>query len=124
MFVILLSRDWIPARHPSASQCVALWNAPNNAALRAAVLDVGYPVVEVHGAFSEDRYQGCAATFSGDIGEPWALYSAVRIPGTETPLRWQLDVAESRWGSGVQLPPQDAPQPNATVRPNGTVSLT
>jgi hypothetical protein len=121
---LLWLQDWLPGRAPSTEQCVAFWNAPSNASIRTAVLEDGYPVVEIDGVYSEGRYQGCSATFSGDLGEPWALYSAVRIPGTDTPLRWQLDVDESRWGSGFQLPPNERPQPNATVRPDGTAFLT
>jgi hypothetical protein len=86
------------------------------------VKGIGYSAAEIGGDFSEDRYQGCYATFGADIGEPWALYSAVRIPGTGDPLRWRLEAREAEWGIGFP-PPWDRPQPNATVKPDGSLSL-
>jgi hypothetical protein len=121
--VLLFLRDWVPSVAPSTSECVALWNAPDNAALRSEISDRGYPSAEISGAFSEARYQGCFATFSGEVGEPWALYSATRIPGTDTPLWWRLDVDDPRWGAGFP-PPWNQPRPNVLVHSDGNVSLT
>jgi hypothetical protein len=120
--VVLFLLGWVPKDAPSTTECVALWNAPNNAAFRSRVSDLGYPSAEIGGAFSEDRYQGCFVTFSGGAREPWALYSATRIPGADTPLRWMLDAFEPHWGSGFPTP-RDQPRPNATVEPDGSVSL-
>jgi hypothetical protein len=84
--VVLFLSDWFPRDAPSTSECVALWNASNNAEFRSGVSHRGYSSVEIRGVFSEERYQGCFATFSGDVGEAWALYSATRIPGSDRQL--------------------------------------
>jgi hypothetical protein len=121
--VVLFFRDWVPHTVPTTAECIALWNAPENADLREQVRDGGYPSAQIGGAFSESRYQGCFATFAGHIGEPWALYPAVRIPGTDRPLRWRLDVSERRWGEGTQPPPGEEPRANVDVEPDGSVSF-
>jgi hypothetical protein len=59
----------------------------------------GYPAADIDGTFSEGRYQGCSAWLLDVVGEPWALYSATRIPGEETPLNWKLALRGRRWGA-------------------------
>jgi hypothetical protein len=120
--IVLFLRAWVLAEAPSREECVALWNAPRNAAHRQEVTNRGYPSAEINGAFSEERYQGCFATFANDVGKPWALYSATRIPGTEARLEWRLDAQAQRWGTGFP-PPRDRPRPNASVQPDGSLSL-
>lgn len=120
--VIVLFLDWVPPAAPSREECVSLWNAPGNAANRMEVVTGGYPRAEIDGTFSEDRYQGCVATFSGDVGDPWALYGATRIPGTPKRLRWKLDVSAKEWGTGLP-PPWDRPRANAIVRRDGSLAL-
>jgi len=120
--IVLFLLDWIPPVAPSREECVSLWNAPRNAAHREEVAGRGYPRVEINGAFSEERYQGCVATFAGDVGEPWALYGATRIPGTDVRLEWKLDVRAYRWGTGFP-PPRDRPRANAIVQADGSLAL-
>lgn len=101
---------------------VALWNAPPNAALRPQVVVHGYPTAEIKGAFVQGCYQGCFANFVEAIGEPWALYSATRVPGEESPLRWVRELRGRRWG--IDFPePEPRPQPNALVLPDGSLLL-
>ena len=82
----------------------------------------GYHGAEINGAFSGQRYQGCSATFADDVGEPWSLYWATRIPGTQARLEWKLEAMAERWGTGFPSP-WDRPRANAVVQPDGSVSL-
>jgi hypothetical protein len=86
------------------------------------VAKLGQQMAEINGVFSEERYQGCVAIFADEVGEPWALYGATRIPGTEARLEWKLDARAQRWGTGFP-PPRDQPRPNAIVQPDGSLSL-
>ena len=110
------------SRAPSREVCVVLWNAPHNAAVQAGVVARGYTTADIHGAHVEGHYEGCFASFVGAVGEPWAFYSAARIPGEDRPLRWQLDWRGSQWGIDIPVP-EPEPEPNAVVRPNGSLSL-
>jgi hypothetical protein len=121
--VIFALDSFLRADAPSRDECVTLWNAPINAVNRAQVEELEYPAAEIDGAYEEGRYEGCFAIFATGVGEPWALYSAARIPGNDDPLRWRLEVSEAEWGSGFQLPSQDRPQPKAIVEPDGSLSL-
>ena len=120
--IVLFLLAWVPPVAPSREECVSLWNAPRNAAHREEVAKGGYLRAEINGAYSEDRYQGCVAIFADDVGEPWALYGATRIPGTEERLEWTLDVRAKRWGTGFP-PPRDRPRSNAIVQLDGSLSL-
>lgn len=107
---------------PSQEECVALWNARPNAPLRARVAVYRYPVAEIEGAFVVGRYQGCFLWLVEAIGEPWALYSATRIPGEDRLLRWVLDMRGERWG--IDFPePEPRPDPNSLVFPDGSLRL-
>jgi hypothetical protein len=119
-FVVALYR--LPPGAPSQDSCVALWNEPRNTVARAEVTAHGYPTAEIDGAFVEGRYQGCFTWFVHAMGEPWALYSATRIPGEDTPLRWRLDLRGRRWGSDFPVP-EPVPEPNTIVLPDGSLSL-
>jgi len=107
---------------PSPEECVTLWNARHNVALHEQVAQHGYPVVEIDGAFVQGRVYGCGASFVEATGEPWALYSATRIPGEDRSLRWVLDMRGKRWG--IDFPePEPRPEPNALVLPDGSLRL-
>ena len=107
---------------PSTEECVDLWNAGHNAAIRAEVAARGYPTVRIEGVFSEDRYEGCVASFLGAPTERWALFGATRIPfEDDRPLRWRLEIRGSRWES--EFPHEPFPTLNATVHADGRVSL-
>jgi hypothetical protein len=112
----------LPMGPPSRDECVALWNAPHNAAAREWVATHGYATVEIDGTFSDNRYQGCYASFVQGIGEPWALYSATRIPREDRSLGWRLDMHGGRWGSDFPVP-EPVPEPNAIVLPDGSLSV-
>jgi hypothetical protein len=95
--------------------------APTTSPASSAIQD--YPTADVEGAFVEGRYQGCFAWFGAGTGSGWAFYSATRIPGEERPLRWVVDMRGRRWG--VDFPvPEPRPDPNAVVRPDGSLQLT
>jgi hypothetical protein len=107
---------------PSPETCVALWNAPDNALGRARVAAHDFESAQIEGAFVEGRYEGCFAWFVQGTGEPWALYSAMRVPGENRPLRWVIDLRGQRWG--IDFPePEPKPQPNASVLEDGSLSL-
>jgi hypothetical protein len=106
----------------SRETCVSLWNAPHNAAVRAEVVARDYTRGDVDGAYVEDRYEGCFVALVDAVGEPWAFYSAARIPGEKRSLRWDLDWRGSRWGIDIPVP-EPAPEPNAVVRADGSLSL-
>jgi hypothetical protein len=112
----------LPLGPPSQDECVALWNAPRNAAARERVAAQGYATAKIDGTFEEERYQGCFASFVQAVGEPWALYSAIRIPGEGRPLRWRLDIHGRRWGSDFPEP-EPVPEPNAVVLPDGSLRI-
>jgi hypothetical protein len=111
-----------PMGAPSQDTCVALWNAPHNTVARTQVVRNGYAMADIGGSFAEDRYQGCFAWFVGATGEPWALYSATRIPGEDTLLRWRLDLRGRRWGRDVPVP-EPVPEPDAAVLQDGSLSI-
>jgi len=111
-----------PTSAPSRDSCVALWNSPRNAVIRAEVAAGGYATADIGGVFQEERYQGCSAWFVHGIGEPWALYSATRIPWEDRPLAWVLDLRGRRWGSDAPVP-EPAPEPDSVVLPDGSLSL-
>jgi hypothetical protein len=114
--------DALRSRAPSRGECVALWNAPPNAALRTQVVVHSYTTAEIEGAFVQRRYQGCFANFVEAIGKPWAIYSATRVPGEEPPLRWVLELRGRRWG--IDFPePEPRPESNALVLPDGSLLL-
>jgi hypothetical protein len=117
LMVALLADSPVP---PSEEQCVALWNAPQNARLQALVTTSRYWFLDVAGVFSEGRYEGCGATFFGGQGEPWAMFSAVRVPRQERPLRWVLDLRGQSWGFDDPLG-EPRPTPNAIVLPDGRI---
>jgi hypothetical protein len=119
-FVVAL--DGLAPGAPSRDSCIALWNAPRNTIARAEVVSHRYATAEIDGTFVDDRYQGCFTWFVHSMGEPWALYSATRIPGEDTPLRWRLDIRGRRWGSDVPIP-EPVPEPNTIVLPDGSLSL-
>ena len=110
------------SRAPSRETCVALWNAPHNAAVRAEVVARDYSTADIDGAYAEERYEGCFVAFVDAVGEPWAFYSAARIPGEKQSLRWGLDWRGSQWGVDIPVP-EPAPEPNAVVRVDGSLSL-
>jgi hypothetical protein len=112
----------VTSRTPSRDSCVALWNAPRNAATRVGVSANGYRAVQIDGTYSEGRYGGCFAWFLHDTGEPWALFSALRIPGEGRPLRWTLDLRGRRWGIDIAVP-EPVPGPNAVVVEDGSIRL-
>jgi hypothetical protein len=117
LVVVFASR---PPDSPSQEECVALWNSRRNATLRAEVAVHGYSAAEIEGASAEGRYQGCFASFAEAIGEPWALYSASRIPGQDRSIRWVLDLSGDRWG--IDFPePEPPPEPNALVLSDGSL---
>ncbi len=112
----------LPVSAPSQDSCVELWNSPPNAVIRAEVVAAGYTTTDIDGVFQEGRYQGCSAWFVDGIGEPWALYSATRIPGEDTPLVWGLELRGRRWGSDAPVP-EPAPEPDSVVLSDGSLSL-
>lgn len=120
--IVLFLHDWVPGAKPSQHRCISLWNAPPNAEHREEVAKRGYPTAEIDETFSEDRYEGCYAFFLAGFGEPWAIYSAVRIPGTDTPLEWRLEMRGQEWGMD-HPEPDPRPQPNAIVQHDGSLSL-
>jgi hypothetical protein len=112
----------LPLGPPSRDECVALWNAPHNAAARERVAAHGYATAKIEGAFVEERYQGCFASFVQAVGAPWEYFSATRIPGEDRRLRWRLDIHGRRYGSDFPVP-ELVPEPNAIVLPDGSLSL-
>ena len=122
VLVGLLLLHGLPMSAPSRHSCVELWNAPRNAVIRAEVAAGGYTKTDIDGVFQEGRYQGCSAWFVHAIGEPWALYSATRIPGDDRPLVWGLDLHGRRWGNDAPVP-EPAPELDFVVLPDGSLSL-
>ena len=118
-FVLILYG--FPPSAPSPDSCVALWNAPSNASTRARVRAQAYAKAEIEGVFEEGRYQGCSAWFIQTTEGPWTFYSATRIPGEDRPLRWTFGTHVRRWGS--EFPNDPTPDLNATVLPDGSLSL-
>ena len=122
LVALVVALNTLPLGPPSRDTCVALWNAPGNTVLRAEVAAHGYPTADIDGVFQEGRYQGCSAWLVQGIGEPWAIYSATRIPGEERPLEWVLDGHGSRWGISFPVP-EPAPEPDVVVLTDGSLSL-
>lgn len=122
LVTLIMALNTLPLGAPSRDTCIALWNAPRNSVLRAEVASRGYPTVDIDSVFQEGRYQGCSAWFVQGIREPWAIYSATRIPGEERPLEWVLDGHGPQWGISFPVP-EPAPESDAVVLTDGSLSL-
>jgi hypothetical protein len=104
---------------PSPAECASLWNSATNSAghRRAAASRAAMAVVD--GSTNKAGQRGCAVTVLQGAEEPWVSFATTLDQLQQVPGMWFL-VSGARWGTDS---PEPEKQPNATLRPDGTVAL-
>jgi hypothetical protein len=107
-------------RSPSPADCADLWNRPTNGRAQNEV--VAYPKVSIRGWDSKAGVH-CIAMFFGEVGTPWQTYTLWLADPDGIPAAYSRDIGGGRFGSGWFFEVHRAYRPNATIAPDGRLTV-